>query len=209
VRGDGLPGLSTIRAALLGMSDPSAAETEGKLLRGSRPSERRGGRERGTPNRRTILRDRILSIGSDHPAASRRALLRRLVNDRKLPADTRIAIAPRCFPAKRTRSAGSRTTITQEALATDGSVGASKASQPPLLVPAIRDWNPKALEALFGVVQDATANPKARRKAAQKIAEFLLPKTPKKPKVIPDEYGFLISPDALSCDDIFHSIWNV
>jgi hypothetical protein len=98
------------------------------------------------------------------------------------------------LPAKRTRPAGSRTTIAQEALAADGSSGASKASQTPVLVPAIRDWNPKALEALFGVVQDATANPKARRKAAQKIAEFLLPKTPKKPKVIPDEYGFLISP---------------
>jgi len=64
------------------------------MLRGSRPGERRGGRSRGTANRRTLLRDRILAIGLDHPAASQRALLRKLVKDRQLPADTRIA-APR------------------------------------------------------------------------------------------------------------------
>jgi hypothetical protein len=51
---------------------------------------------------------------------------------------------------------------------------------------------------LFGVVQDATANPKARAKAALKIAEFLLPKAAKKPKVIPDEHGFSISPNLAS-----------
>jgi hypothetical protein len=177
------------------------------MLRGSRPGERRGGRKRGTPNRRTNLRDRILSIGLDHPAASQRAFLFKLVKDRKLPAETRMAVAPNCFPPKRTRSfrtgrpralIGSRTTIAQEALATGGSAVASKGSQTPAVVPAIRDWNPRALDALFGVVQDATANPKTRRKAALKIAEFLLPKVGKKAKVIPDEYGFSINPNLAS-----------
>jgi hypothetical protein len=74
------------------------------MLRGSRPGERRGGRKRGTPNRRTILRDRILAIGSEHPAASQRAFLSKLVKDRKLPADIRIAVAPQCFPPKRTKT---------------------------------------------------------------------------------------------------------
>jgi hypothetical protein len=174
------------------------------MLRGSRRGERRGGRKGGTPNRRTILRDRILAIGLDHPAASQRAFLLKLVKDRKLPADTRIAVAPQCFPPKRTRSvrtgrprvlAGS--TIAQEALA-EGSAAASKGSQTPAGVPAIRDWHPQALDALFGVVQDASADPKVRRKAALKIAEFLLPKAGKKPKIIPDEYGFSINPNLAS-----------
>jgi hypothetical protein len=129
------------------------------MLRGSRPGERRGGRKQGTPNRRTILRDRILSIGSDQPAASQRAFLLKLVKDRKLPAETRMAVAT------------------------------------PAVVPAIRDWNPHTRDALFGVVQDATADPKARSKAALKIAEFLLPKAGRRAKVIPDEYGFSISPN--------------
>jgi hypothetical protein len=167
------------------------------MLRGSRPGERRGGRKRDTPNRRTILRDRILAIGLEHPAASQRAFLSKLVKDRTLPVDTRMAVAPQSFPPKRMRSsrtgrrralAGSRTSIAQEALSTEGSAAASKGSQTPALVPAIRDWSPQALDALFGVVQDATANPQVRRKAALKIAEFLLPKAGKKAKVIPDEY---------------------
>jgi len=177
------------------------------MLRGSRPGERRGGRERGTPNRRTILRDRILSIGLENPAASQRAFLVKLVEDRKLPAETRMAVAPNCFPPKRTRPvragrpralAGGRTTIAREALARVGSAVASNGSQTPRVVPAIRDWTAQALDALFGVVQDVTANPKTRSKAALKIAEFLLPKAGKKAKVFPDEYGFSINPNLAS-----------
>jgi hypothetical protein len=160
------------------------------MLRGSKPGERRGGRKRGTPNRRTILRDRILSIGLDDPAASQHAFLLKLHKDRKLPADTRMAIAPRCFPPKRTSRAGrpralasSRTTVAQEALATEGSAVGSAGSQKPAAVPAMRDWTPQALDGLFGVVQDATADPKVRSKVALKIAEFLLPKADKKAKV--------------------------
>jgi hypothetical protein len=173
------------------------------MLRGSRPGERRGGRKRGTPNRRTVLTDRILSIGLDHPAASQPAILLKLVKDPKLPADTRMAVAPRCYPPRRTRSfrtnrrrslAGSRTAIAQEALATESSATAFNGSQASAVVSTIRDWNPHALEGLFGVVQDATANPKVRRKAALKIAELLPPKAGKKAKVIPDKYGFSVAP---------------
>ena len=107
-----------------------------------------------------------------------------------------MAVAPKCFPPKRTQSsrtgrpralADIQTTIAQEAVAEVGSAGA-------VLVPAMRDWDPRALDALLGIVQDATAGPKARRKAALKIAEFLLPKAGKKAKLLPDEYGFSISP---------------
>ena len=157
------------------------------MLRGSAPGERRGGRTRGTPNRRTILRDRILSIGLDDPAASQHAFFLKLLKDRKLPADTRIAVAPNWFPAKRTSRAGrpralasSRTTVVQQAPATGRAAVGSTGAQKPPVVPAMRDWTPQALDALFGVVQDATADPKERIKAALKLAEFLLPKIGKK-----------------------------
>jgi hypothetical protein len=134
------------------------------MLRGSAPGERRGGRKRGTPNRRTILRDRILSIGLDDPAASQHAFLLKLLKDRKLPADIRIAVAPNCFPAKRTSRAGrpralagSRTSMAREALATQGAAVGSAGSQTAAVVSSIRDWTPQALDALFGVVQDASA----------------------------------------------------
>jgi hypothetical protein len=51
---------------------------------------------------------------------------------------------------------------------------------------------------LFGVVQDATADAKTRRKAALKIAEYLLPKVAGKAKVLPEEYGFSVNPNLAS-----------
>jgi hypothetical protein len=185
------------------------------MLRGSAPGERRGGRTRGTPNRRTILRDRILAIGLDDPAASQHAFLLQLVKDPKLPADIRIAIAPNCFPAKRTSRAGrpralagSRASVAREALATVGSAVGSTGSQTAAVIPAMRDWTPQALDALFGVVQDAGADPKVRSKAALRIAQFLLPKVGKKPKIIPDEYGFVINPNLASAyRDIKFELW--
>jgi hypothetical protein len=177
------------------------------MLRGSRPGERRGGRKRDTPNRRTILTERILAIGSDHPTASWRAFLTKLVKDRQVPADTLMAVARECFPAKRTRSsgtrrprvsAGMRSAIAQGGAAKAGSVAATKGPQNAGLVAASQDWNPRALDALFGIVQDAAAAAKMRRRAALKIAEFLLPKSAKKPTALPDQYGFKITPELAS-----------
>lgn len=102
-----------------------------------------------------------------------------------------MAMAPRCVPAKWVRS--SRSGPTSQALAEAGSAGTFESLQPELLA-AAPSWNVLAMEGLIRVVQDATANPKARRKAALKIAEFLLPKVAKKAKVSPDEYGFSVSP---------------
>jgi hypothetical protein len=109
-----------------------------------------------------------------------------------------MAVAPRCFPAKRTQASGGRprvsagTQFTVEQGVGAKAVDASKGVQTPALVP---DWNPQVLDALFGIVQDVTADSKARRKAALKIAEFLLPKAGKKAKVLPDEYGFTVNPN--------------
>jgi hypothetical protein len=63
------------------------------MPKGSMPGERRGGRQRGTTNRRTILIDRILAVGLDRPTARPRELVAALVEDRALPGDTRRALA--------------------------------------------------------------------------------------------------------------------
>jgi hypothetical protein len=177
------------------------------MQRGSKPGERRGGRKRDTPNRRTILTERILTIGSEHPTASWRALFRKLAKDRKLPADTRIAVVQKCFSAKRSWSGGSRrprgsagirSAITQTTGAKAGFRAAGKSPPTAGSVPASQDWNPRTLDALFDIVQDLAAAPKIRRKAALKIAEFLLPKSGKKATALPDEYGFTINPKLAS-----------
>ena len=70
------------------------------MPRGSKPGERRGGRQRATPNKRTILADRILAAASEHPSASRHELFAILVKDQALPADIRIAVARKSLPAR-------------------------------------------------------------------------------------------------------------
>ncbi len=58
--------------------------------------------------------------------------------------------------------------------------------------------NPGALGALFVVVQDVTASPIERRKAAAEAAKLLLPKICGRRgwqyNAVPDEYGFVIAP---------------
>ena len=156
------------------------------MLRGSKPGEHRGGRKRNTPNKRTVLTDRILSIGLEHTSLLPQGFLLKLVKDPKLPADIRMALAPKSFPLKRVRE--SRT----------GRSGARGGVIAPAPVSVPREWTPLTLDALFGVVQDAAADAEARRKAALKIAEYLLPKVAKKAKALPDEYGFRVSPDLAS-----------
>ncbi|MGC2124662.1 MAG: hypothetical protein WA652_17575 [Xanthobacteraceae bacterium] len=153
------------------------------MLRGSKPGERRGGRKRATPNKRTVLTDRILSIGLEHPDLFAQGFLLKLVKDPKLPADIRMALAPKSFPLKRVREP--RT----------GRSGARGGDIAPAPVSVPREWTPLTLDALFGVVQDAAADAETRRKAALKIAEFLLPKVAKKAKTLPDEYGFRVNPE--------------
>jgi hypothetical protein len=119
-----------------------------------------------------------------------------------------MAVAPKCFPAKRSQFprkgnagalAGVQTTIKKkDPRAKKGSPEASMGSRVSALAPSTGDWNPQALDALFGIVQDATADPKTRRTAARKIAECLLPKAGKKVKALPDDFGFTINPNLAS-----------
>ena len=70
------------------------------MPRGSKPGERRGGRQRAAPNKRTILTDRILAAASEYPSSSWHELLAILVKDQALPADIRIAVARTSLPAR-------------------------------------------------------------------------------------------------------------
>ncbi len=80
------------------------SENETAMPRGSKPGERRGGRQRATPNKRTVLTDRILAAASCHPTATRPELLLILAKDQALPADIRMAIVRKSFPAVTSRS---------------------------------------------------------------------------------------------------------
>jgi len=138
------------------------------MPRGSAPNERRGGRRRNTPNRRTVLTARILALASAHPNASAPALQRALIADRALPADTRVAIARR-VAAKEQKAKRSA----------EGNRG-------------------QRLAALWTIAGDQSVPEKERRQAAYGAAELLLPKVASRsrwPQAMPDEFGFAAHPD--------------
>jgi hypothetical protein len=178
------------------------------MPRGSKPGERRGGRQRATPNRRTVLTDRILAAAAANPMVGPRELVFILAMDHSLPADARMAVAGKAFPFGPSRSMHGRsaTPIAHLAQPTepvtkirpDHAINnkrpASKKG------PAIGAKAGLALDLLFTVVQDTAASLADRRKAASKAAEFFLPKSARGKKSLrgtfpPDEHGFVVDPE--------------
>ena len=78
------------------------------MPRGSKIGERRGGRQRGTPNRRTVFVERILAIASERQMKSAYDFIDILVKDKELPADLRMAIARKFLLGVPWRSVGTR-----------------------------------------------------------------------------------------------------
>jgi len=155
------------------------------MPRGSKPGTKRGGRKRGTPNRRTILADRIFVAAAAHPMAGWKELLSVLLDDMALPADTRLAIA------QKSRSAAARSNRPR-----------GKTTNPKSAARLSRKQAAVELDALFRLARNMSLAEEERRKAAMLIARLLLPTTPTGDpswsRAVADEYGFVISPKIAS-----------
>jgi hypothetical protein len=181
------------------------------MSRGSKPGERRGGRQRATPNKRTVLTDKILAVASAHPTASCDELVAILARDRALPASSRVAVARKWFAAAPLPSANGRskkpdvlafgaierTTPIKPYRRAANATPQSTRSASPNASPAT---NVAVLPVLFSIAQDSATTGSERRQAASELAQYFLPKNPTKKKsrcgnFPPDEYGFVVDPD--------------
>ena len=68
------------------------------MPRGSRPGERRGGRQRGTPNKKTVLRNAAISAAAAGSNLSPLDLLLGLMREPNLPLELRISVAHEALP---------------------------------------------------------------------------------------------------------------
>jgi hypothetical protein len=181
------------------------------MPRGSKPGERRGGRQRATPNKRTVLTDRILAIASANPTASADELVALLVKDQALATGVRVAIARKWFTAARSRFAEVRTRKGD-----DHSLQATERAAPSKLDRGVASTTPQSktgasadasktatramLPILFDIIQDSATAPAERRRAAAEFAQYFLPKKPiqkksKRGNLVADQYGFVVDPD--------------
>jgi hypothetical protein len=168
------------------------------MPRGSMPGERRGGRKRATPNRTTILADRMVAVLEGFSTASPKEHLAMLVNDQELPGDIRLALAEgqtrRIPPARQAKSKPPKISRARgpspSAADEPRQVEARSAATAP-----IETMSRATLDALFCIVCDANAPVYARRKAAGKLAAYFLPKklVNKRWRFTADEYGFAIN----------------
>jgi len=167
------------------------------MPRGSKPGEHRGGRQHATPNRRTLLTNRILAAAADNTASTVNELVLGLAKDQGLPADIRMAVA------RKAALFGSPRSMHNRSVAANG-----HGSKPETKTGPDRDKKRAAIAAkaglatdlLFSIARDTTAKAAVRRKAASQIAECLLPKNvrgkkPRRGKFPPDEYGFVVDPE--------------
>jgi hypothetical protein len=68
------------------------------MPRGSKPGERRGGRQKGTPNKKTVLRNAGLSAAAADPNVSPLDYLLNVMREQTLPLETRIAAGREALP---------------------------------------------------------------------------------------------------------------
>ena len=170
------------------------------MPRGSKPGERRGGRQRATPNRRTVLANRILAVTAATPASTLNELVIVLAKDQRLPADIRMAAARKASLFGSSRSMHSHSaapngngkppskpeTKTGPDSEANNKGSASKEDRATAAKPGV------VTDMLFAMAQDTAASAADRRKAASQIAEFFLPKDaggkkPRRGEFPPDE----------------------
>jgi hypothetical protein len=169
------------------------------MPRGSKPGERRGGRRRGTPNKKTSLKDAVLCAAAG-PNVSPLNFMLSLMRDPKVPTDLRIEMATAAAPfvyatpkATFLKRVGrlnvcSRDTVDitfrkmERKLTTNVSVGGGTADLSPLVF-------------LLGVMIDPDATTRQRIKAARVAARYEHSLAhPDEMLVIEDPFGFSVDP---------------
>jgi hypothetical protein len=73
------------------------------MPRGSRPGELRGGRQKGTPNKKTALRNAAINAGAADPNVLPLDFLLALMREQNLPLETRVAAAHGVLPYRHSR----------------------------------------------------------------------------------------------------------
>jgi hypothetical protein len=78
------------------------------MPRGSRPAERRGGRQRGTPNKKTLTKNAMFLAAASEPDRSPLDFILALMRDPQVPLDLRLEMAAAAAPLVHARPRASR-----------------------------------------------------------------------------------------------------
>jgi hypothetical protein len=163
------------------------------MPRGSKPGERRGGRQKGTPNKKTLLRNAAINAAATNPNVSPLDFLLGLMRNPDLPSDLRVKIAEVAAPfvhRKPTKDnpailAPRKHVALMKAVhkgkqAQSGAADAKAGTSDTIAAEAAEEESP--LEYLMGVMRDPDTEPEIRIRVARTLMPFAHPKRKRDPK---------------------------
>jgi len=177
------------------------------MPRGSKPGERRGGRKRGTPNKKTVLQDAAASAAAMDPNISAREFMLRLMRDTTLPIENRFTAAQAALPlvhakltsGRGTASASGRNmpTFADINAAVDSPRLSAKKETGLTIATTTEGADLSPVDFFLTVMRDPDAPFPLRTKAARIVAPFVHPKpSARNDLAFDDPYGFVIDPVA-------------
>src|SRR5580704_16137000 len=163
------------------------------MPRGSKPGERRGGRQRGTPNKSTALKNAAFTAAVTDPNLMPLDFFLTVMRQADLPLEFRVAAAQQALPL-----AHRKPKPANDIYGRSGSVANKKIGPRVKVMKVAADANPHGLtplDFLLGVMRDANNDPALRLRAAGLVAPYLHPKgepneAPGEMRVVDDPYGF-------------------
>ena len=163
------------------------------MPRGSKPGERRGGRQRGTPNKSTALKNAAFTAAVTDPNLVPLDFFLTLMRQADLPLEFRVAAAQQALPLAHRKPKPVNHTYGRS-----GTVANKKIGPRVKVVKVAADANPHSVtppDFLLGVMRDANNDPALRLRAAGLVAPYLHPKgepneAPGEMRVVDDPYGF-------------------
>ena len=180
------------------------------MSRGSLPGERRGGRQRGTPNKKTALRNVAITAAATDPSFSPLDFFRSLMGNPDLPLEVRVMAAEAALPFVHSKPRVSRPDqpaprkygepaprVNVRRVAVIGATQTAKASA---AVSAGNGQDLPPLDFLLALMRDPGTPPQLCIKLAHIVAPYVHPKLGHSPRpvnafVVDDPFGFVIDPD--------------
>jgi hypothetical protein len=186
------------------------------MPRGSTPGERRGGRQRGTPNKKTLIKNAVFLAAAADPNRSPLDFMLALMRDPQVPLDLRIDVAvaaaslvhARPQAPRRSRAHPMEIRARQRLAARSGrahptprgevSAIPSEARGETNLTVAAPEGRSNGgfdpLDFLLGVMRDPEAAPRQRVRAARVAARYKHQPPERLVNLVEDEFGFKIDP---------------
>ena len=163
------------------------------MPRGSKPGERRGGRQRGTPNKSTALKNAAFTAAVTDPNLMPLDFFLTLMRQADLPLEFRVAAAQQALPLAHRKPKPANETYGRSGTVVNKKIGPRV--QVVKVASDVEPHNVTPLDFLLGVMRDANNDPALRLRAAGLVAPYLHPKgepteAASEMTVVDDPYGF-------------------